>query len=117
MGQFSDLLKDAKKALESWGGKIQDDDLQFLDNERKEIYKRLGGELWAVNVNVHFNDWANFGKKDFEPVVKAYRALFELFICNKCQGMIRVVRAGKEFQNVRCNCGNVNWNLVKKKAS
>jgi recombinational DNA repair ATPase RecF len=116
MGQFSDLLKDAKKAMESWGGKAQDE-LQFLDNERKEVYKRLGGELWAVNVNVHFNDWANFGKNDFEPVVKAYKDLFELFMCNKCQGAIRIVRTGKEFQNVRCNCGHVNWNLVKKKAS
>jgi hypothetical protein len=59
----------------------------------------------------------NFGKNDFEPIVKAYKDLFELFIFNKCQGAIRVVRTGKEFQNVRCNCDHVNWNLVKKKAS
>lgn len=114
MGQFSDLLKTAKKSLESWDGQERED-YQFLDNERKETYKQLGGELWAVNVNVHFNDWANFGKNDFEPVVKAYKDLFELFICKKCQGMIRVVKNGKEFQNVRCNCGHINWNLVKKK--
>lgn len=117
MGQFSQLLKDAKKVLVSWKGSEQQDELQILDDERKEVYKRLGGELWAMNINVHFNDWTNFEKNDFAPVVKAYRDLFELFICNKCQGMIRVVRDGKDFQNVRCNCGNVNWNLVAKKAS
>lgn len=116
MGQFSDLLKGAIKAKESWEGKTQGE-LQFLDNDRKEIYKRLGGEQWAVNVNVHFNDWANFGKNDFEPVIKTFKDLFELFSCHKCQGMIRVVRNGKDFQNVRCNCDYINWNLVKKKAS
>lgn len=117
MGQFSQLLKDAKRVLASWKGSQQQDELQILDDERKEVYKRLGGELWAMNINVHFNDWTNFEKNDFAPVVKAYRDLFELFICNKCQSMIRVVRDGKDFQNVRCNCGYVNWNLVAKKAS
>jgi len=116
MGQFNGLIKEAKKVRESWGNNIQDD-LEILDNERKEAYQRLGSESWAVNVNVHFNDWANFEKNDFKPVVKAYKDLFGLFICNECQSMIRVIRDGKDFQNVRCNCNCVNWNLVKKKAS
>jgi hypothetical protein len=31
-------------------------------------------EQWAVNKAVHYNEWANFGKKDFEPVVAALRS-------------------------------------------
>ena len=114
MGQFSFLLKTAKNARDSWNDSEQDE-LDILDNKRREIYKRIGAENWSVNVNVHFNDWANFGKNDFQPIVNSFKDLFELFSCDKCNSIIRVIRSGKDFQNVRCNCDSINWNLVKKK--
>ena len=35
-------------------------------------------EQWAVYKVVDYNEWANFGKKDFEPVVTAFK---DLLIC------------------------------------
>ena len=31
-------------------------------------------ERWQVNPAIHHNEWANFQKGDFTPVVPAYRA-------------------------------------------
>jgi hypothetical protein len=41
-------------------------------------------EQWAVNKAVHYNEWANSGKRDFEPVVSAFRELLDCFRCNDC---------------------------------
>jgi RecF/RecN/SMC N terminal domain len=46
-------------------------------------------EQWVVNKAVHYNEWANFGKKDFEPVVAAFKELLECFHCDKCQSWLR----------------------------
>ena len=43
---------------------------------------------WAVNKAVHYNEWANFGKKDFEPVVTAFRELMDCFRCKDCQSWL-----------------------------
>ena len=46
-----------------------------------------GVERWAVSRAVHYNEWANFGKKDFEPVVKAFKELLECFSCETCKSL------------------------------
>ncbi len=54
--------------------------------ERKATLSNSSGasnvEQWAVNKAVHYNEWANFGKKDFEPVVTAFK---ELLVCLRCK--------------------------------
>ena len=50
----------------------------------------LGVEQWAVNKAVHYNSWANFGKKDFEPVVAAFKELLGCFRCESCDSWIYV---------------------------
>jgi hypothetical protein len=42
-------------------------------------------EQWAVNRAVHYNEWANFGRKDFEPVVAAFKELLDCFRCAGCE--------------------------------
>ena len=41
-------------------------------------------EQWAVNKAVHYNEWENFGRKDFEPVVAAFWELLDCFRCVGC---------------------------------
>lgn len=127
MGQFNFLLKEAKKSYDSWKDepveldgdlKLKEDEekeLKILSETKRTIFNKIGKEMWSVNVNIHFNQWADFSVKEFEPIVKCYKDLYDLFICNKCNSIIRVIPNGKNPQNVRCNCGEVNWNLVKKK--
>jgi len=115
MSRYRNLLKKAKSVANSWDKQESFNKFQELDSTVNQIYSRCGVEQWAVNVNVHYNNWANFSKNDFQPVTEAFEDLCKLFVCTKCTGMLHVTTKGPEPENVRCNCGLVNWNLVKQK--
>jgi energy-coupling factor transporter ATP-binding protein EcfA2 len=117
MSEFKTLLKMAKKASQSWHDNDELVEFKDLDDKRSEIYSRLGGEQWAINVNVHYNDWANFTVNDFQPVVEAFKNLFDLFYCRSCNSILYLTLDSKTLQNLRCNCGSTNWNLVAKTKS
>jgi hypothetical protein len=36
-------------------------------------------EQWAVNKAVHYNEWANFGRTDFQPVVMRLKSSWSVF--------------------------------------
>ena len=114
MGQYRKLLRQAKNAAQSWGDETGFDMLQELDSTVGPIYTRSNAEQWAVNVNVHYNNWANFSEKDFRPVVEAFQDLYGLFVCSKCGGMLRLATSGATPMTIRCNCGQVDWNLMEK---
>ena len=70
-------------------------------------------EQWAVNKAVHYNEWANFGKKDFQPVVAAFKALLACFRCDGCESWMHITpRAMPE--SLRCGCNAINFNLKPK---
>ena len=71
-------------------------------------------ERWAVNKAVHYNEWANFGKKDFEPVVTAFKELLGCFSCEKCESWFYVTPRGANPDSLRCACNAVNLNLKAK---
>lgn len=112
MAQYNKMLKLAKKAADSWDDNESRESLQELDSTVGQIYSRTSAEQWAVNANVHYNKWANFSEQDFRPVVEAFQDLRGLFVCSKCGGMLHLTTKGLEPENVRCNCGKVNWNLI-----
>ncbi|MBW1932807.1 MAG: AAA family ATPase [Deltaproteobacteria bacterium] len=114
IGRYRKLLKQAKKAAQSWGDNDKFEMLSELDSTASQIFARCNAEQWAVNVNVHYNAWANFSKKDFQPVVEAFQDLYGLFTCSKCGEVLRVAAVGASPVSVRCNCGNVDWNLREK---
>ncbi len=70
-------------------------------------------EQWAVNKAVHYNEWANFGKKDFEPVVAAFKELLGCFRCDKCESWIYVTPRGTP-ESLRCACNAISLNLKPK---
>ena len=115
MSQYRSLLKKAKNAAQVWDNKKSFEQLQELDSTVGQIFSRCGVEQWAVNANVHYNNWANFSKNDFYPVMEAFEDLCALFVCSKCGGMLNVAMSGPYPVEVRCNCSAVNWNLVQKK--
>jgi recombinational DNA repair ATPase RecF len=112
MSRYRFLLKKAKSAAQAWGQKEAFEKLQELDSTVGQIYKRCGAEQWALNANVHYNNWANFSRNDFHPVVEAFQDLCGLFLCTQCGAMLHVACKGLESVSLRCNCGAVNWNLV-----
>jgi len=115
LSAYKELLKKAKDAANSWENNEELLRLKEIDKKSKEVFNRRNGEQWAINANVHYNEWADFDLKDFEPVVEAFQDLFHVFQCDRCEGMIHVSMKGGNAEGVRCNCGGVNWNLIGKK--
>jgi hypothetical protein len=50
---------------------------------------------------VHYNDWANPGKTDFQPVVAAFKVLTDLFQCDSCKSWLFVDNKHQP-QGLRC---------------
>jgi len=114
IAQYRKLLGKAKNAAQSWGLNEEFEKLQELDSIVKEIYERTNAEKWPINPTIHYNNWANLSKPDFQPVVEAFRDLYGVFICSKCSKLLHLVTANGGQESVRCNCTQVNWNLVSK---
>lgn len=117
IGRYGELLGKAKVAAHSWNQTEILKELNRVDDQVKEILGRTNVEQWNINKAVHFNQWANFGKQDFLPVVSAFKDLYEkVFSCSneECQSVLQVTYDGAKINGVRCKCGAVNWNLTKK---
>jgi len=114
MAEYNELIKQAKRAANSWNNKEQLENLKELDSIKNQIYSRINIEQWALNANVHYNNWVNFTPNDFQPVVEAFQDLWSLFTCGNCGGMLYVAQKGKTKTSVRCNCTHYNWNLMEK---
>ncbi len=117
IGRYSDLLKAAIKSAESWGQTEVVVELKQVDANRIAVVQRTNAEQWNVNKAVHFNEWANFQKDDFVHVIEAFKDLYEnVFSCpiESCQSVLHVTFNGATKTGLRCKCGNINWNLVKK---
>ncbi|HJZ69945.1 MAG TPA: chromosome segregation protein SMC, partial [Blastocatellia bacterium] len=107
------LYGTAADAAQSWGHKTKKE----AAIKRKEALSASAGasnvEQWAVNKAVHYNEWANFGRRDFEPVVAAFKELLDCFICDQCASWLYVSpRVNPE--TLRCLCDGVSFNLKSK---
>lgn len=111
ISQYKNLLKKAKKSAEQWGNKEAHEELIGISKYSKEIIEQSKVEQWAMNTNVHYNNWANFTREDFEPVVNSFEGLFSLFRCDNCGELIHLSMDGYTPEALRCNCGKINWNL------
>jgi len=117
IGAYKDLLGKAKDAANSWNRREEVEKLNQVSIKSTDIIKRALGDQWTINSTVHFNAWANLGKEDFSPVIDAFHELCEsVFSCDNegCGSALKVTLDGANINGVRCNCGNVNWNLTKK---
>lgn len=115
-GRHADLLKKAKESASSWNKKDELEKVKLIDEARKVATLSQDKENWAVNLQVHYNEWAGMSKADFEPVAKAWHESLDLFNCGNdaCESWIGVSLAGGKEESLRCRCGDYNLNLVKK---
>ena len=109
--EYKRELKHAKEAANSWGNTDELERLKEIDEFSRNVFTRLNMERWAVNPALHYNQWADFTPQDFKPVVDIFRDLFSIFQCNKCGTLLHLVINGPRPEAVKCNCGEVNWNL------
>jgi hypothetical protein len=111
-----ELYGKAAEAAQSWG----DDAAKQAAAARKSGLSTSNGarnvEQWAVNKAVHHNAWANFGKRDFEPVVFAFKELLDQLCCPGCGSWLYVTPRGAP-EALRCQCASINLNLKSKPKS
>lgn len=110
---YKKYLKQAKQAAKSWGDNKTYVELEEIESIANGIIKRSQIEQWGINESVHYSKWGDFSKNDFIPIVEAFKDLHDLFKCSKCQGLLFITLKNKEPQDLRCLCGQVNYNLLK----
>jgi len=114
MSRLKDMLGKAADAAQSWGNETQKADALARKQKLKEASTHKGEEDWAINRAVHFNEWANFGAKDFEPIVKAFRDLLDCAKCPDCDAWLYVTPRNGPAEALRCPCSATNLNLKRK---
>lgn len=111
--RMRELYGKAADAAQSWGNATA----REAATERKSALSKSNGsanvEQWAVNKAVHYNKWANFGKKDFEPVVSAFKELLGCFRCEACDSWLYVTPR-RSSESLRCACNAISLNLKPK---
>ena len=108
------LYSKAADSAQSWGNTDQQALVSSRKNSLSSSNAAVSVDQWAVNKGVHYNEWANFGRRDFEPIVAAYKELAEHFHCSKCGGFVYVVPARGPVEALRCACAAINLNIVSK---
>jgi hypothetical protein len=113
VSRMKKLLGSAAEAAQSWGNKEAKETATRRKEELSAAAVASNVEQWAVNKLVHYNEWANFGKKDFEPVVTAFKDLLACFRCDKCDSWLYITpRTNPEL--LICSCKGVGVNLKPK---
>jgi len=117
IGAYKKYLRGAKAAAQSWRDTAKISELAEIESIAAQVIQRSQVEQWAINENVHYNRWSEFQPADFRPVCEAFRDLFGLFECAVCGGMVFLAMQGIDPTGLRCKCGKINWNLLKKAVS
>lgn len=111
LARTKELYGKAADAAQSWGS---EDARQVTTTRKAELSASNGAssvEQWAVNKAVHYNEWASFGRHDFEPVVHSFKDLLDRFRCADCGSWLYVTPRGGRPEALRCQCAAINLNL------
>ncbi|PKO70700.1 MAG: chromosome segregation protein SMC [Betaproteobacteria bacterium HGW-Betaproteobacteria-16] len=114
ISQVKKLLKEAKAVAQSWGQTDNFEKAQELETKFAAAAAASNAEQWQVNAAVHYNEWANLHRNDFEPVVKSFKVLVDAFTCQTCHAILFVTPEHRSPESMRCKCGSINVNLLKK---
>ena len=107
-------LNDAIKAARSWG---RDDDAAAISarlTQLDDARQRCQAEQWAINSALHYNEWANFQAGEFREVVRAFADVLATMQCPDCESFVELQPRTTRAELIRCNCGEIAFNLRKK---
>lgn len=110
---YTEHLKKAKTNFQKMKQQDKFEELNELEKKANTIIAKSQIEQWIINENVHHNKWEVFDKKDFVPVVEAFRDLFGLFTCSSCGTTMSLSQSKGEAVKtiVSCDCGKIFWNV------
>lgn len=106
-------LEDGEKSAAHWKRKDEKETIASKRAKAKELIAKTNAEQWVINPSVHFNEWANLQRQEFQEVVGAFKELLENLRCeNKsCKSYLYVLPRKGKAEEMRCNCGTTNINL------
>jgi len=106
------LLK-GEKSAEFWNREKEKESLTKKRATAKELIAKASIEQWAINPSVHFNEWANLQRHEFQEVVDAFRNLLEHMRCQNslCKSHLHILPRKSEAELMCCNCGETSINL------
>jgi hypothetical protein len=113
IGRQGELLKQAAKAADSWNDEAAREKVEALKKRRAAALAKYGGESWVVNKSVHYNEWAQFSKSEFQDVLNAFQGVLDTLRCAEpeCGSWLYVTPKKGDPEVLRCRCGATNLNL------
>lgn len=111
--EWKKRLEDGEKSAAHWKQEEKKKAIAAKRVEAKKLIAITNIEQWAINPSVHFNEWANLEKHEFQVVVDAFKALLETLRCENesCKSYLYVLPRKLKAEELRCNCGATNINL------
>ena len=100
----------------SWNRHEQQKALVAKRAQAKQLITNARVDDWAINKSVHFTEWANLQKHEFQDVANAFMELMEHLRCENqdCQSYLYCLPRKGKVEVMRCNCGSTNINLKSK---
>jgi hypothetical protein len=114
LARMKNLLGKATQSAQSWGNNELRDSIVARRTALSDAAGTQNVEQWAVNKAVHYNEWANFSRRDFEPVVEAFKELLGCFVCPNCESWFYTTPSRGAPEALRCACAATNLNLMAK---
>ncbi len=107
------LLNDGIKSAKSWEQNDKKELIETLLQSVNDAERTSNVDQWQINTAIHYNEWENLNKADFEPVVEAFKKLTNIFKCDNCQGLIYLLPEHGKKETLCCRCDLININLKK----
>ncbi|MED5548941.1 MAG: AAA family ATPase [Pseudomonadota bacterium] len=113
LNRWRDRLGKGIKSAKHWGHDETKVKLEAKLKEAMALVQKTNAEQWAINKSVHFNEWENFTKADFQEVSDAFKALLDHIRCPnpKCGSYPYLMPRKGSSEQLRCSCGTININL------
>ena len=111
--EWKKKLADGEKSAAHWDRKEEKEALTAKRAEAKKLIAKTNAEQWVINPSVHYSEWANFERHEFQEVVNAFKELLENLRCENesCKSYLYVSPPKGSAEEMRCNCGATNINL------
>lgn len=114
IAKMKKLLATGRSAETSWSHTDKVQSIVEREAAFSAVVANSSAEQWQVNAAVHYNGWANLDRRDFVPVVTAFKALVGKFTCAACKSAFYVAPERGEPQDLRCACGAGSVNLIRR---
>ncbi|WP_300039495.1 AAA family ATPase [uncultured Roseobacter sp.] len=113
LNQWRSRLGKGIKAAAKWGHDKTKEELEEKLATAEALIKATDAERWTINPSVHFNEWQNFTKAEFQAVVDAFKALLDHIRCPnpKCGTFPYLTPRKGSAEDLRCSCQTINVNL------